>query len=626
MVAFGYASGTRTRGQTAITAAYIARVGAYEGHEHASTATAQVARNGDGPGDLVAVGVGNMPPWVADDPIRFWAAADRYEREKGRTANTRILTLPRGVDGDQKRAIAHQAAAVLCGERHPFLWAIHEPPAMDGAPQPHIHLMWSPRILDGIERGPEKFFKRYNPTHPERGGARKATQVSIALCMRAAAMMAEREAFADIVNAALASAGLSARVDPRSNAARGMLREPEPKLRRDQRGNPAALSALRMLRARWAEAEEAGAEAAAVERIQSARVPPTRLSEDRRHTILARRMRAEAASEAKEADLVERAGEAAEGRILAARRPAPLSADRHTATARHLRAEAIAGAREQHVFKRAQPVAAPEATPPQQPLTPSSPVPERQRPAVRVPPPLPAVKTPAAPLSVAVLPAGDPSGLGATARSTWSGISAWLRGAAATIGTGAGQWIEEAIDRVTETGGEMLDTVQQAGADALKAERARRRARQKAREKETAAAPLEQPVPPSSQPPVTRPAAKMSPPPQSAGRVIQNPRDTARQAAINQLRAPAAASPADALLAAAAQRAAAIASARGMPPPAPPGLPRPGGTIPTVRPAPAQPPTPPPQPDTPTQPLPTPPPAPAPPPPPRRRRDSGWDR
>ena len=278
------------------------------------------------------------------------------------------------------------------------------------------------------------------------------------------------------------------------------------------------------------------------------------------------------------------------------------------------------------MFKRAQPVAAPEATPPQQPLTPSSPVPERQRPAVRVPPPLPAVKTPAAPLSVAVLPAGDPSGLGATARSTWSGISAWLRGAAATIGTGAGQWIEEAIDRVTETGGEMLDTVQQAGADALKAERARRRARQKAREKETPAAPLEQPVPPSSQPPVTRPAAKMSPPPQSAGRVIQNPRDTARQAAINQLRAPAAASPADALLAAAAQRAAAIASARGMPPPAPPGLPRPGATIPTVKPAPAQPPTPPPQPDTPTQPLPTPPPAPAPPPPPRRRRDSGWDR
>lgn len=39
--------------------------------------------------------------------------------------------------------------------------------------QPHVHLMYSERINDGIERNPEQYFKRYNAKHPERGGAKK---------------------------------------------------------------------------------------------------------------------------------------------------------------------------------------------------------------------------------------------------------------------------------------------------------------------------------------------------------------------------------------------------------------------------------------------------------------------
>ena len=42
-----------------------------------------------------------------------------------------------------------------------------------GQPQPHVHLMYSERINDGIERNPEQYFKRYNAKHPERGGAKK---------------------------------------------------------------------------------------------------------------------------------------------------------------------------------------------------------------------------------------------------------------------------------------------------------------------------------------------------------------------------------------------------------------------------------------------------------------------
>jgi len=59
------------------------------------------------------------------------------------------------------------------GEQHAYTWAIHNKTALDGGEQPHVHLMYSERMNDGIERDPEQYFKRYNAKYPERGGAKK---------------------------------------------------------------------------------------------------------------------------------------------------------------------------------------------------------------------------------------------------------------------------------------------------------------------------------------------------------------------------------------------------------------------------------------------------------------------
>ena len=53
-----------------------------------------------------------------------------------------------------------------------------QPRAMDGKEQPHCHLMFSERLLDGIERDPDQFFKRFNSKDPSKGGAKKTIQVS----------------------------------------------------------------------------------------------------------------------------------------------------------------------------------------------------------------------------------------------------------------------------------------------------------------------------------------------------------------------------------------------------------------------------------------------------------------
>ena len=89
-----------------------------------------------------------------------------------------------------------------------------------------MHLMFSDRQHDGIERGPEQFFKRYNAKNPERGGARK---FSYGADKEEAARTYEgiRERWAKVQNLALEQAGVEARVDHRSLAAQGIHREPE---------------------------------------------------------------------------------------------------------------------------------------------------------------------------------------------------------------------------------------------------------------------------------------------------------------------------------------------------------------------------------------------------------------
>src|SRR3546814_12273207 len=53
-------------------------------------------------------------------------------------------------------------------------YAIHGPEGkLGGIPNPHIHLMYSDRVSDGIDRTPDRVFARFNPTHPAAGGCRK---------------------------------------------------------------------------------------------------------------------------------------------------------------------------------------------------------------------------------------------------------------------------------------------------------------------------------------------------------------------------------------------------------------------------------------------------------------------
>ena len=116
---------------------------------------------------------GNMPAWAEHDPKIFWQMADLHERKNGSTYREHIISLPRELNESQRLSLVQDWIKQEIGEKYAYSFAIHNPIAMDGKEQPHCHLMFSERLLDGIDRDPEQFFKRYNSKDPSKGGAKK---------------------------------------------------------------------------------------------------------------------------------------------------------------------------------------------------------------------------------------------------------------------------------------------------------------------------------------------------------------------------------------------------------------------------------------------------------------------
>jgi hypothetical protein len=203
---------SRSQGRSALAHAnYIAREGPYAQGRFAE--------------QFVQVEHRNMPAWAQEDPHSFWAAADTYERANGRLYTELEIALPRELSHTDQEALARSFIDSQIGTEHPCSWALHVSQALDGGAQPHLHVMFSERTHDGIDRGPDLFFKRANPDDPALGGAAKDPAWN-----HRDKVDELREAWAATANRALERAGLDIRIDHRSLEAQGIDRMPEPKL------------------------------------------------------------------------------------------------------------------------------------------------------------------------------------------------------------------------------------------------------------------------------------------------------------------------------------------------------------------------------------------------------------
>lgn len=179
--------------------------------------------------DLVKEGTRNLPAWAADAHAYF-AAAERYEGGGAQRQYNAFeewkITLPHELTRAQNEALIDDLLDVIAGSSLPCTYAFHEPRTLSGSrPQPHIHLLLSARRNDAYERTAETHFKRYNREHPERGGTQKDPAFR-----QLGAVKAHRVMIADMLNLHLERNGQVARVHPDSLKARGIDRQPEPKM------------------------------------------------------------------------------------------------------------------------------------------------------------------------------------------------------------------------------------------------------------------------------------------------------------------------------------------------------------------------------------------------------------
>lgn len=207
-------------GKACSHAAYIVREGKY----------ANRLEQGE---KLEATEAGNMPTWAQSNPSIFWQSADVYERKNGTTYREMEIALPRELNPSQRATLVREFVHQEIGDRHAYQWVIHTPTAVDGKEQPHVHLMFSERQRDNIERDPEQYFKRYNAKTPERGGARKGYGPSAGQTLTKAERIVElkelRGRWETLCNTYLEKVGVEQRIDMRSHADRGTGIEPERK-------------------------------------------------------------------------------------------------------------------------------------------------------------------------------------------------------------------------------------------------------------------------------------------------------------------------------------------------------------------------------------------------------------
>lgn len=160
----------------------------------------------------------HLPSWSKDDPHIFFENSKKYERANACQYKEIELSLPNELTLDQNLEILNEFLEKHF-QNHYYSYAVHEKIGFlsGGILHPHVHIMFSEREIDDIERiherTPQQFFSRYNPKHPEKGGCKKPDKWNGK--KRSSHLSEVRKDFADIQNKILKKYGYTARVDHR---------------------------------------------------------------------------------------------------------------------------------------------------------------------------------------------------------------------------------------------------------------------------------------------------------------------------------------------------------------------------------------------------------------------------
>lgn len=157
-------------------------------------------------GGLIASGHGNMPPFAKDDSVEFFLASAKGERRNGAAAREMVIPLANELSTEQMIKVVEKGIA-LDLKNKAYMFGIH---GDEG--NPHVHILYSDRVNDGIEREPQQYFKRHNASAPERGGCKKDSGGKHPRQL-GAELAGRKIIWASVQNAQLESNGHTRRID-----------------------------------------------------------------------------------------------------------------------------------------------------------------------------------------------------------------------------------------------------------------------------------------------------------------------------------------------------------------------------------------------------------------------------
>ncbi len=163
----------------------------------------------------------NMPEFAKDNPSYFWECADIYERANARVCTEIEFALPREFNTEQQLEVVNDFISKTISNddrKLPYSFAIHNDKENNN---PHCHLIFSSRNMDGIERDETVFFKRANSKNAELGGAKKDRTV-----IQKEFLESVRKQWTETANEHLERNGINERIDDRTLEAQGIDREP----------------------------------------------------------------------------------------------------------------------------------------------------------------------------------------------------------------------------------------------------------------------------------------------------------------------------------------------------------------------------------------------------------------
>ena len=108
--------------------------------------------------------VSQLPKWAKGSAQKFFSAATRYEDKRNRRYKEIELSLPNELTLEQNREIVDKFIANHVAN-HYYAYAIHEKAGeLSGERHPHVHIMFSERLIDDVEKVKErpayKYFRR----------------------------------------------------------------------------------------------------------------------------------------------------------------------------------------------------------------------------------------------------------------------------------------------------------------------------------------------------------------------------------------------------------------------------------------------------------------------------------